>query len=547
MPNAKRTAMDMLQKKTPEECIKRFNTLKSKRATWETLWQSAADYTQPNRNDITSEKYPGERRNIQLLDNTGIMSAELLASNLHSTLTNPNIEWFELTTGNPDIDDLDEVRTWRQEVTTLIHHVINNSNFQTEVHQLYLDEITIGTGPMSIEDDDDMVVRFSSRHIREVVVAENNKGAIDELYRKFCWNTKQILQEFGEENLPKEVLEAINKKPDSDFDIIHAIYPRSKTNGKSPKAYKFASCYIFVQTKTEISEGGFREFPYVVPRWTKSSGEIYGRSPAMIALPDCKVLNSMTESVLKGAQKASDPPVQIPDDGFVLPLVTKPGGVNYYRAGSTDRVEAIFNDTRVDFGFEAVNERRARIREAFYADKLTLQQGPQMTATEVLQRIEEVTRLLGPVLGRQQSEFLRPMIDRVFEIMARKGLIPEAPEAIQGSVIDVQYSSVIARSQRATVGQNILKTMEAATPFINLDPSVKDLINGEEIFKILAKVYGFPQKGLRNVEDIKKIREAKAAAEAEAAEAIRNQNSADIAAKAGPVALKAQEMQREVA
>ncbi len=51
-----------------------------------------------------------------------------------------------------------------------------------------------------------------------------------------------------------------------------------------------------------------------------------------------------------------------------------------------------------------------------------MQNGPQMTATEVVQRNEEKMRLLGPVLGRLQSELLRPMIDRTFAILLRKKL-----------------------------------------------------------------------------------------------------------------------------
>ena len=165
----------------------------------------------------------------------------------------------------------------------------------------------------------------------------------------------------------------------------------------------------------------------------------------MSALPEVKTINVMTETMIMGAQKVIDPPVQLPDDGFILPIEVVPGGINYYRSGTSDRIEPLFNDTRIDFGFQALEDRRKRIREAYYVDQLQLQQGPQMTATEVLQRTEEKMRLLGPMLGRQQAELLRPLIDRVFEIMLRRGKIDakEFPAVIKGKKITAVFSILL--------------------------------------------------------------------------------------------------------
>lgn len=529
---------------SPKQIIEKQRHMESERSNWEYHWQELADYILPNRNDIVSTQWPGNKRNIQLLDNTAMMSNELLAGALHGLLTNPNAEWFELTTGNPDIDNLDQVRKWLQRVTTLIHHVLNNSNFQTEVHQNYLDLCCFGTSCMSIEDDDEIVVRFSAKHIKEFYLGENNKGEIDELNRKFQWNSRQIIGEFGEKNVPKSVLDDFNKKKNKKFEIIHSVYPR-KISGPVPKSFRFASKYILVEEEFELLESGFREFPYVVPRWSKASGEIYGRSPGMIALPDAKMMNMMTETTIKGAQKAVDPPLQLPDDGFIMPIVTKPAGLNYYRAGSNDRIEPVFNDTRVDFGFEVMNERRQRIRDAFYVNQLLMQEGPQKTATEVLQITEEKSRFLGPMLGRQQSEFLRPMIDRVFDIMARKNLIPQAPEVLQGSRVDVQYSSMIAKSQRVNQGQSIARTLQAVSPFIQLDPAVSDNFDGDKAAKIVAKIYGYPQEALRDQAQIEEMRESRAEAQRAAVEQQQQMAQAEAVSKAGPTMAKLNEQEAE--
>ena len=504
---------------SPEKVKERFSKLESDRRTWEDHWQELTTYILPNRSDITVRTTPGEKKNLVLLDNTAMMSNELLAGSLHGMLTSPASPFFAITTGQTEIDELDEVRKWLQEVERRMHNVINGSNFQTEVHQLYLDLTCLGTAGMSIVEDDETVVRFMTHHIRELYVAENNKGQIDEVYRKFKWNIRQIVGEFGEDvvKLSKNLTRAWQKQSDECFEIINAVYPRDVASTDFNDTRRYVCQYILCgETETvDLEVEYFREKVFVVPRWTKVSGETYGRSPGMNALPDAKTLNKMTETVMIGAQKAVDPPLQAPDDGFVLPLRTRPGGISYYRSGSQDRLEPIFNDTRVDFGFAALRERRGRIRESFFIDQLQLNQGPQMTATEVNSRDETRMRFLGPMMGRQHSEFLRPMIDRTFEIMARRDMIPPAPQVLTelGIKLDVTYSSMIAKAQRMTDAQNISRAMQAIAPFASMDQTIFDNFNGDKAVVSISKIHGLPQEILRDKVEVEQIRNARAKAQ----------------------------------
>lgn len=61
----------------------------------------------------------------------------------------------------------------------------------------------------------------------------------------------------------------------------------------------------------------------------------------------------------------------------------------------------------------------------------------QMTATAVAELHEEKLLMLGPVLSRFNNEVLRPLIDRTFDILNEEGLIPPAPEEIQGTDLNV--------------------------------------------------------------------------------------------------------------
>lgn len=502
---------------TMDKICERIQKLKGLRGTWENHWQEVTDHVLPRKNTVLNKKSPGEKRTWQLLDNVGLHSNELLAGFLHGLLTNPDLPWFELTTGDFALDSNKTVKSWLQKVARDMHNILNNSNFQTEVHELYLDLGSIGTANTFMEKHDKDVVRFCTKFIAEYYLDEGPDGLVDQIYREWKWNAVQLVQEFGFKALPKKVQDAYEKDKGQEFTCVHAVYPAVMIDPDVKKPY-FISQYGIKEEKYEISHGRYNTFPYLVPRWSKAAGEKYGRSPGMNALPELKVLNKMNETMLIGAQKQVDPPVQMPDDGFILPLITRPGGVNFYRPGTQDFVRPIFNDTRLDFGYQSMEDRRKRVRDAFFVDQLKLQQGgPMMTATEVLQRTEESMRLLGPMLGRMQSEFLSPMIERLFDMMWEKQLIkPEdIPEEMSGRRILVRYSSLIAKSQRLQEAQSTVRVLEAASPFIQMDNSLVGLFNGESAIRLLMNTYGAPQEIIKSQAEFKKIQEAQMAAQAE--------------------------------
>lgn len=540
----------MAIKMTPDQIIEMMQILKSERSVWETHWQDLTDFMLPRKNEITrTDEVKGRKKGIELFDNTGLNSAELLAGALHGLLTNPQQQWFELTTGNDALDSNDDVRIYLQGLAKRMHNILNNSNFQTEVHELYLDQVVLGTAFMHMEEDEITTVRFHANHISEMFAVEGNKGFIDEVYRKFKWTARKIVQEFApnlaeesEEELTeavgKSVARAFKKNKNDKFVVFHAVY-RSDFREKAKQPYM--SQYIVEMDKHELREGGFKTFPYLVPRWTKATGETYGRSPGMNALPEAKTLNSMSLAVLKGAQKTVDPPIQAPDDGFIKPSRTVPGAILYYRAGTNDRITPVFNDMRLDIGVEVTRDRQFRIRESFFVDQLQLREGPQMTATEVNRRTEERMRLLGPMLGRQQSEFLAPLIERLFDIMVKKDMIGEPPELIAGANITPKYSSTIARAQRVDEGNNTLRAFQASAPFLEQRPEAMDIIDVEKVVRENWKNYGASQTVIRRREEIEAIRESRAQAQQEAKERQQGLDNADAVQKVGPAIQQAQQ------
>jgi hypothetical protein len=498
----------MAQTDLTKNLQRRFNKLRGQRSYWETHWQEVADYMMPRKADVTKRRSKGDKRTELIFDSTPLQAVELLAASLHGMLTNPSTPWFSLKFKNEELQDDDEAKMWLEGATNTLYSVFNQSNFQQEIFELYHDLITFGTAAMFIEEDDDDTLKFSTRHINEIFIAENEKGRIDTIFRRFKISARAAIRQFGDVST---AISKINQRSGYDeVNIIHAVYPRNEYNPdkQDKKNMPFESVYYEEGSLDELSVSGFKEFPFVVPRYLKASHEIYGRSPAMTALPDVKMLNEMAKTTIKAAQKQVDPPLLVPDDGFILPVRTVPGGLNFYRSGTRDRIEPLNIGANNPLGLNMENQRRDAIRNTFYVNQLMLQQGPQMTATEVIQRNEEKMRLLGPVLGRLQSELLKPLIDRAFAILFRKDMFAQAPDFLSGTDVEIEYVSPLAKAQKSTELQSIMRGIEIMGSLANVAP-VFDFVDFDKLVKHLVDIVGVPKKVLKTSAQVNAERQQK--------------------------------------
>jgi hypothetical protein len=515
--------------------LKRFDRLKSQRQNWESHWQEVADYMQPRKADVTKTRSKGDKRTELIFDSSPLQSVELLSASLHGMLTNPSTPWFSLKFKDTGMENEDEAKAWLESATEVMYSAFNQSNFQQEIFELYHDLITFGTAAMFIEEDEEDILKFSTRHINEIFISENEKGRIDTVFRKFRISARAAIQKFG--NVSTNIAVIAKKDPYEEVEILHAVYPRADFNPskKDKENMPFESVYLDASSGDELSVSGFREFPFVVPRYLKASHEIYGRSPAMTALPDVKMLNEMSKTIIKSAQKQVDPPLLVPDDGFVLPVRTVPGGLNFYRAGTRDRIEPLNIGANNTLGLNMEEQRRNSIRNAFYVNQLMMQDGPQMTATEVIQRNEEKMRLLGPVLGRLQSELLKPLIDRSFSILMRKNLFSQPPEFLSGQDIEIEYVSPLAKAQKSTELSSIMRAIEIMGSLSNVAP-VFDHINMDKLVRHLTNIVGVPQKILKPQSELDAERQAQAQQQEQMQQMQQLQQVAEAGGKIAPLA-----------
>ena len=275
--------------------------------------------------------------------------------------------------------------------------------------------------------------------------------------------------------------------------------------------------------------------PYVVPRYLKASTEQYGRSPGMNALPDVKVLNKMVENSLKAAAKQIDPPLLVPDDGMLAPIRMSPGSINFFRSGSRERIEPLQINANTNVSLNNENQRRDAIAKMFHVDQLLITENRNMTATEVLQRNEEKMRILGPVLGRLQSELLSPLIIRVFNMMLRNGLFTEAPDILSKQELKIEFVSPMALAQRSQELQSLMRGLEIFGSMAQALP-VMDYIDDNGMVKQIIEILGLPAKVIKSDAEVAQIREERAANEQAQMEQQQLLTETQAAKQAAPLA-----------
>lgn len=498
------------------DIIREHEQMVSDRGVWEEHWREIAERVLPRQDWFqASNKTPGEKRTEKVFDATAGLALERFAAAMESMLTPRTMRWHKLKVRNPEISDDKSIQAYLDEVTDILFQVRYNpkANFASQVHENYMSLGAFGTGAIFIDDVVGTGIRYRSIHLSEVYFCENYAGIIDKVHRKFEMTARQAAQRWGTDRLPDKVRAALEKQPETKFEFIHCVKPNEDImpGRKDYKGMPYVSYYISTDGKAVISEGGFQTMPYAVSRYVTAPKEIYGRSPAMTVLPEIKMINEMSKTVIRAAHKIVDPPLLLQEDGVLQAFNARPGALNF--GGVNERgeqmVQPLQTGARVDIGMDMMEQRRKVINDAFLITLFQiLVESPNMTATEAMLRAQEKGALLAPTMGRQQSEMLGPMIERELDILARAGVLPPMPEAMieMGGDVEIEYVSPLNRAQRAEEGVAILRTLESVTPLAQIDPSVMMIFNPEMIARELSEINGVPAKVLRSREEIEAMK-----------------------------------------
>lgn len=484
---------------TPKDVLERFDQAKAKRTVWESHWQECYDFALPHRAGFFSQGIAGEKRADKLFDGTAPDAVDQLAASMLAHLTPPWARWFGLTAGpEADKDQLDSLNSELDKVSQILQTHFERSNFSIEMHQCYLDLVSVGSACLLFEEAEPgnaSAFRFSAIPLSQVMMEEGVSGMLSDTFRRSDVSLAHLKARFPECRLPMDVERKADQNHETRFTVIEAVIqqgPRFEYMAVLQHGYGGTGEPVLLR------RGSFSHSPFIGFRWLKAPGESYGRSPVMKALPDIKTANKVVELALKNASIAVTGIWQADDDGVLNPATIRlvPGTIIPKAVGSAG-LTPLQSPGSFDLSQVVLEELRKRIRNALLADKLGTPDSKQMTATEVLERSAEMARILGATYGRLQSELLTPLVIRALAILNRRGEVKGV--RVDGRHVDLQYKSPLARQQTRKEAQDILAWIQSLG---SLGPAAMDLIHPEKTARFLAKAYGVPMDILKTPQEL---------------------------------------------
>ena len=468
----------------------RWGMLKTERASWWAHWQEITTYLLPrNGRYFRQDRDKGWRRHNAIYDNTGTRALRVLGAGMMAGATSPARPWFRLATADPDLNRFQPVKLWLDDVQRRMQLVFQKSNTYRTLHGMYEELGAFGTAGAIVLPDFKQVIHHYPVTIGEYCIATDYQGRVTTLYREFEKTVAEIVKEFGYKNCSTQVKNMFDRGTlDKWIPIIHAIEPRADRDPtkRDAKNMAYGSYYFEVGGDQDqfLSESGFKSFPALVPRWATAGGDIYGNSPGMEALGDVKQLQHEQLRKAQAIDFQTKPPLQVPVSLKNRDIDSLPGGVTYVDGSNQQSIKTAFEvNLRLDYLLADIQDCRERINRAFYSDlflMLANATDTRMTATEVAIRNEEKLIMLGPVLERLHNELLDPLIETTFDRMLEAGMLPPAPEELQGMELNVEFVSMLAQAQRAIGVNSVDRLVGNLGAVAQLKPDVLDKFDADE-------------------------------------------------------------------
>ncbi len=482
-----------------DKLLTRWGMLKSERASWLAHWQEITTYLLPrNGRYFRQDRDKGWRRHNNIYDNTGTRALRTLGAGMMAGATSPARQWFRLATADPELNAYQPVKLWLDDVTRRMQLVFQKSNTYRALHTMYEELGAFGTAASLVLPDFKNVIHQYPITCGEYCIATDFQGRVTTLYREFEVTVADLVKEFGYENCSVTVRNMYDRGTlDAWIPIIHAIEPRTDRDHKKrdSKNMAYGSWYFEVggEEGKFLRESGFQQFPALVPRWATAGGDIYGNSPGMEALGDIKQLQHEQLRKAQAIDFQTKPPLQVPISMKNRDVETLPGGISFVDGAGMGIKTAFEVNLNLQYLLNDIMDCRERVRGAFYADMflmLATQPNTRMTATEVAERHEEKLLMLGPVLERLHNELLDPLVDITFTRMLQSGIIPPAPEELQGMDLNVEFVSMLAQAQRAIGTNSVDRFVGNLGAIAQMKPDVLDKFDSDQWADIYADMLG---------------------------------------------------------
>lgn len=367
----------------------------SLREPWISRWDDARRYTMPTSDTDLATLY----------DATASDAADNLAASIYTLLTPPESMWLQLVRESDLSSDADYA-------TSVLRAHLNDSNFYTTIHQCYMDLVTLGTACLFMGQNPigaSSAFNFTAIPMSDIAILPNA------IFHTTSMTANEVMEKYPTWTPPSNLRDSIKNDPNLQLKLVQSLVGTEFT------------AWLDVGGDIEnniVSRGTFETNPYIVFRWSVASGELYGRSPIMRALPDIKTANKVVELVLKNATIAVSGIWQADDDGVInLNNINLTPGAIIPKAVGSSGLTPLTSAANFDVSQIILKDLRERIRHTLLADRLGLLSEKEMTATEIMARNADMMRILGATYGRLLHEFIRPLCDRGLQILSTRGLI----------------------------------------------------------------------------------------------------------------------------
>jgi len=445
---------------TPEQILKRQATAQAKKDEFQQLYQDAYEFALPQRQlyGVWEGGAVGSKKMQRVFDSTAINSTQRFANRLQSVVFPPQRKWAKLEAGT-DIppEQKQQAQAILEVYQDKMFTMLNQSNFDIAMGEFLLD-LAVGTACMMVQPGDDVQpLNFIPVPLFLVSYEEGANGQVDNVYRRMRMKGESIQRQWPDAEISDDLKRRIENKPTDDVELLEAtIYDYKRGD----------YCYHVIDkvSKTEIVYRRRKMSPWVISRYMKVAGEIYGRGPLMTALPDIKTLNKVKELLLKNASLAVAGVYTAADDGVLNPNTVKivPGAIiPVARNGGAQGPALLALPRSGDFNVSqlVINDMTQSIKRILLDESLPPDNMSARSATEIVERMKELAQNLGSAFGRLINETMIPVTAKILEVMDERGLI-DMPLRVNGLEVKVTPVAPLAMAQNMEEVNSIMQYMQ---------------------------------------------------------------------------------------
>ena len=505
-----------------EEIIQLRDRERTRISNYYSLCQDVADLMFPRDNNILSTSSPGSAETDGIFDVTARQESENMASGILTLLAPANQEFFALRASRRDLNELESVRRYLDQITEITHEELFVSNFYMELPETLRSLICFGTGNMYSEWSVLMGLNYTDYDIAAYQMLQNAKKRVDTMILTLPLSARQAVQEFGAENVGKSIREMANdpKKYSDTVDIIHIVRPRKDRNRLLTDIgnAEFECLYVAVKDKMVIegvnpngqpNRNGFYEFPFAACRWTRRSNEVHGRGIGTEMLPQVRLVNRIKADFVELANRWARPPKEVLES-FDGDVNMGPDALNYVTERQT--ITSIEQGAKGDFIItkDMLEFEREVIKEAFFKNVLEVLgplKGDRRTQLEIAERLREGLKKLSNPIGRVIVELFNPVITRTVLLLARNGRFPPAPPELQGQGFKVDYIGPLVKMLRDQQIKAFEYWLTLVAGMESVFPGAVDNVDYDRATRDLGESLGVKYSHIRPVRERDMIRQ----------------------------------------